>query len=366
MNLIESFNLLLAQRQVMLSSFQCMPKNIEDNTQSLTVILKMIQQKKDPNWPLLCANTQEQIVDAFETDVQFSPTDKVVILSLLLQLHYKAQPTAQSHIVEALFASSLVDASQYSPAFALMASQLQFDKVSFTASNKTPEQIQQYILLCIYRGKRLKRNDGINSLNIPRSSLTSLYIEMLMSSINEPIELYGLFSQLDYCHSALFEVFIISLDEAILTKVFNLMSQNVDLTLRVIELMGYSGFSKFVPFLARAMQQPNQTLVAFSALRTILGPELDQSVPYQWQFEEDEAERCEYLQFYSAKLLHRWMLLALKMPEVRLINGIEVNPASIDKIIRYSSPVHQRIAYLHKLRLNNVVNHSPQRVKVAL
>ena len=46
MNLIESFNLLLAQRQVMLSSFQCMPKNIEDNTQSLTVILKMIQQKK--------------------------------------------------------------------------------------------------------------------------------------------------------------------------------------------------------------------------------------------------------------------------------------------------------------------------------
>ena len=366
MNLIDSFNLLLAQRHVMLSSFQCMPKNIEDNTQSLMVILKMIQQKKDAEWPLLNANTCDEIVDAFETDVFYCPTDKMVILSLLLQLHYKAQPVKQSGIVQALFASTIIDVGHYSPAFALMASQLNLDKVNFTASNKTPEQIQQYILFCIYRGKRLKRADGIDSLNISRSSLTSLYIEMLMININEPLKLYGVFCQLDYCHSALFEVFITSLDEAILSQIFNLMSENANLTLRVIELMGYSGFSKFVPFLARAMQQPSQTLMAFRALRTILGPELDQAVPYQWQFEEDEVERCEYLQFYSAKLLHRWMLLALKMPDVRLIDGVEVNGTSIDKIISHSSPVHQRIAFLHKLRLNNVVSCSPQRVKVAL
>ena len=168
MNLIDSFNLLLAQRHVMLSSFQCMPKNIEDNTQSLMVILKMIQQKKDAEWPLLNANTCDEIVDAFETDVFYCPTDKMVILSLLLQLHYKAQPVKQSGIVQALFASTIIDVGHYSPAFALMASQLNLDKVNFTASNKTPEQIQQYILFCIYRGKRLKRADGIDSLNISR------------------------------------------------------------------------------------------------------------------------------------------------------------------------------------------------------
>ncbi|GGP73182.1 hypothetical protein [Shewanella ulleungensis] len=366
MNLIDSFNLLLAQRQVMLSSFQCMPKNIEDNTQSLTVILNMIQQKNDGAWPLLNAKTNDEIVNAFETDQHYTLIDRLVILTLLLQIHFKSQPTEQSKIIQALFASTMINASESQSSLALMASQLHFDKVNFTASNKTAEQIQQYILFCIYRGKRLKRADGIDSLNISRSSITSLYIEMLMTHINQPLKLYGLFVELEYCHSALFEVFMTSLGEETVTQIFNQMSQHTDFTLRVIELMGLSGFSKFVPFLARAMQQPNQTLIAFRALRTILGPELDQAVPYQWQFEEDEVERCEYLQFYSAKLLHRWMLLAPKMPEVRLINGIEVNIASIDKIISHSSPVHQHVAFLHKLRLKNEISPTQQRVKVAL
>ncbi|GGQ19444.1 hypothetical protein [Shewanella litoralis] len=366
MNLIDSFNLLLAQRQVMLSSFQCMPKNVEDNTQSLLVILNMIQQKNDIAWPLLNAKNRSEIIDAFVTDKRYSLIDKVVILPLLLKIHLKNQVLEQVNIIQTLFASHLLDTGQCGSTFAFMASQLEFDKVNFTASNKTPEQIQQYILFCIYQGKRLKRTDGIDTPHSSRSTLTSLYLEMLMINIHDPLKIYRLFSELDYCHSALFEVFITSLDEPMVTQVFNLMSQNTDLTLRVIELMGYSGFSQFVPFLARAMQQPTQTLIAFRSLRTILGAELDQAVPYQWQFEEDEAERCEYLQFYSAKLLHRWMLLAPKIPEVRLINGIEVNVASIDKIINNSSPVHQKVAFLHKLRLKNVVNITPQRAKIAL
>ncbi|UJF20497.1 hypothetical protein [Shewanella sp. OMA3-2] len=356
MSLLESFDFLLAQRQILLSSFQCVPKNLEDNTQSLLVTLKMLLQQGVVSLPLLNAKTPTDFVSALEGETKYSIENQLVIVQLLLQLHYKHAPDEQVNIFQKLFENSAVNSAKYLPYLALIASQQNIDKIPFSTTNKMSVQIHQYLLFCLYRGKRLKRKEGADVLDISMTPMTTLYIEMLMDTPKEPLMLYADFVELALCNSALFDIFITSLEETMLTQIVNLMSQDNVMGDRVIELMGYSGFSKFVPFLARAMQQPAQTLVAFKALRTILGPELDHAVPYQWQFEDDQSKRCEYLQFYSAKLLNRWLLLAPKMPNVRMINGIEVGIETIDKIMSHSSPVHQHAARLHKLRLQGVIS----------
>ncbi|UCX04449.1 hypothetical protein [Shewanella glacialimarina] len=356
MSLLESFNFLLAQRQIILSSFQCEPKNLADNTQSLLITLKMLLQEGGVSHPLLNAKTSTDFISALESEAEYSIENQLVIMQLLLHLHYKHAPDKQVDVFQKLFESSTVNSDKYLPYLALIASQQNIDKIPFRTTNKMSVQIHQYLLFCLYRGKRLKRKGAAEVLEVSMTPMTTLYIEMLMETPKEPLALYTDFVELALCNNVLFDIFITSLEEPIFTQLVNLMSQDNSMRARVIELMGYSGFSKFVPFLARAMQQPAQTLAAFKALRTILGPELDHAVPYQWQFEDDQSKRCEYLQFYSAKLLNRWLLLAPKMLNVRMINGIEVNIETIDKIISHSSPVHQQVARLHKLRLQGVIS----------
>ncbi|OBT11154.1 hypothetical protein A9267_00435 [Shewanella sp. UCD-FRSSP16_17] len=366
MNLIENFELLLAQRQILMSSFQCAPKNVEDNTRSLLVTLNMIQQQaheEHNSEAFLCANSVVEIVTAFENDVYFSTENQLVVLQLLLQIHLKQRTHDQAKVFELLLNNNQIDLNKYIPSLALVACQFGVEGLQFSMVGKTPEQINQYILFCIYRGKRLKSIAGIASLNL--TPLNALYAEMLLEEISEPLALYSRFVENEYCHSPLFEIFVTSLDEQVLTQIFNLMSRDENLNDRVIQLMGFSGFGKFVPFLAKAMQHPAKTLIAFDALRTLLGPGLDSSIPYQRQFEENAQRRTEFLQFYSAKLLNRWQLYAPDTPGVRLLNGVEVSLETVDKILLKSSPVHQRVAKLHQLRLTGEVRTSSMTIKLA-
>lgn len=380
MSLHERFDFLLAQRQVIMSSFECAPKNLIDNTQALFISYKALNEgaalsqsvsqsdsqnacQNDSQSLLLKAKNVTELVSALESEVDYDVQNQLVIIQLFLKLHCQQNSQQQCLLFQRLFDSSVINSAQSFPNLALLASQYLIHPLVLSSDGKTAAQIHQYLLLCIFQGQRLNRkqaSERLNTLMTPVTPVTTLYVELLMEVKKAPLKIYENVIELEMVDSILFDFYIASLDEEQLTLILNVMSQDDTLRAKVIEVMGYSGFIKFVPFLAKAMQQPSQTMAAFNALKIILGPLLEQAISLQWQSESDLDKRCEYLQFYSAKLLDRWPAIALNYNQNntinRMLNGVEVNESSIEFLLTQTSPVHQKIAQLHQYRLHGTIS----------
>ena len=185
------------------------------------------------------------------------------------------------------------------------------------------------------------------------SFLTRLYLQVLNSLGASTTLLLDDFIANDYLASELFEIYVVSLPEKSLLALVNQLSVDTVYIQLIIKVMGLSGYSRFIPFLARYLQDKTHTLNAYHSLRILLGEKLDLLIPNAIQFNSDEAQRIDDLSYYGAKILHHWDESILPNIGTHLLAGLPINNNNLDVVLNTGSQVHRRVAALHKTQFPN-------------
>ena len=417
---------LLAQRRVISQNFHSCKKNLDDNTRALMACLCLLRKTKSNGQEasiqrtLFLVKNAAELVEAIRENTDFVPDD----LLLLLQLILYRQQSLTDEVIRSLGQSA-------DPALQLMAAELALRVGENTGKNlylssglsafvKDNFAAYHVCLLGEYYQNTLREavssavNPGeseawqdISTLEayiVSQTPLSRLYLRVLLTAADstqafitttagrreyEPQLLLRQFIEHEYLNSHLFEIFIVSLDEAALTRVINYLSTRQEELAadqaqeqsekkspaeHLMFVMALSGYSKFIPFLARYLQQPAYRQQAFTALRLLLGNKLDLFIPLAIQFASDEEQRLTDLGYYGAKILATWqqMLTVNQMPAglqagqeavqgqqteqetgqkgvpPRLFDGLPLTLENIERVLIQGSLLHYRYARLYQ------------------
>ncbi|WDE13897.1 hypothetical protein [Thalassomonas haliotis] len=416
---------LLAQRRVINQTFYSYKQNLDENNRALAACLRLLKKAKSNGTEekaqlmLFQAKNAAELVEAIRENTRFKADD----LLLLLQLMLSRQQGAAADVIRAL-----VQCKEHT--LQLLAGQLHLARVTTNGQEPLSPSFLSvlakdnvaachvFLLAGYYHNTLMKTlsiavNNGENQALVDDSEwesyienqppLSRLYLRVLLTATmsqvaiskvankaeNTPLVLLEQFVEHAYLSSHLFEIFIVSLDEISLTRVINRLSTWLDDASApecldedgskqnrqepLIFAMALSGYSKFIPFLARYLQKPDYSQQAFTALRLILGDKLDQFIPLAIQFASDEEQRLTDLSYYGAKILGGWQQLLTMNPAAeklqagqeigleqqteqvpvqegipaRLFNGLPITLDNLETIIAQGSLLHRRYASLH-------------------
>ncbi|WP_281558708.1 hypothetical protein [Thalassomonas sp. RHCl1] len=414
---------LLAQRRAIHQTFYSYQQNLDENSRSLTACLRLLKKVKnngaedDTQLVLFQTENAAELVEAIRENTRFEADD----LLLLLQLMLSRQQALTAEVI-----SALVQCKEH--ILQLMASQLhlalgvtneQESFLPFVLAKGNAEAYHVCLLAGYYHNTLMKTlsfavdkgeneafsdDNELESYIKKQAPLSRLYLRVLLTAAtpqiemskranqteNDPLILLKDFVEYECLNTHLFEIFIVSLDEASLTRVVNQLSSSQDnvstpdciqvednkqsLEEFLIFAMALSGYSKFIPFLARYLQKSGYTQQAYTALRLMLGDKLDQFIPLAIQFASDEAQRLTDLSYYGAKILGCWQQLltveqapekqqggsevdseqareqmsAKKEVPARLFNGLPITLDNIETTFVQGSLLHCRYASLHQ------------------
>lgn len=327
---------LCAQRAHFINTFYATKLNVDSNRSRLIACTHQLVNQQH----ILFVNADIDIVlSLLLSDKAISDEQFLLTLQLYARVHDNA-----ALLIDYLYLNAPIKVQKWAPKLALILKVSDYS-LSATCDEKV---LHNQLLVCYYRQQFKSISDFSTLYTEQVSSLTRLYLSALNKSLEIDKSLLDDFIVNDYLHSELFELYVISLTEDEISTIVNQLSkdkQNIHLMIKVI---GLSGYSVFIPLLARYLQNKLHTIAAHHALRTTLGETLDKLIPKYIQFNSEQSQRIEDLCYYGAKILHHWDdNLQSTLPK-RLLSGLPITIKNLDSLLETGSQVHRRVAALHK------------------
>jgi len=342
---------LLAQRAHFITTFYANRQNVEDNRNRL---IASARQLANSHHPFFANHDVNGAVAMLEKGVIIPRDQSLLSLQLYAIVHQKSQATFDCLFQSSTLLSSSLPSSRLSlhclaPKLALC---LQIDdKPLSTGHHET--LLNNQLLVCYYRQQFSVIEAFSSEHNGEITLLTRLYLNVFIQPPVSNALLLIDFIQLEYLESELFELYVVSLDVKTLLALVNQLAADQQHIALLIKVMALSGYSRFIPFLARYLQDTSYTANAHHALRILLGDKLDTLIPNYIQFNSDELQRIEDLRYYGAKILHHWDESLLPSLGPRLLSGLPVNKDNLDFLLKSGSQAHRRVAALHQSQFPN-------------
>ncbi|WP_426357554.1 hypothetical protein ACPUVO_13985 [Pseudocolwellia sp. HL-MZ19] len=351
----EQFKELLAQRSIMLSTFYSFKMNLDENTKQLFLYMSLLSKQKSTENCLFTATNAVDLFNFIQSEHGYNNADLLCALQLKLHLNKELHQPLFVSLMSSQDASIQALASQL--CLFLSTNSLQNLVISFCPSEY--ETLHNQCLLSLYYHKHLVSYLNSEHFSLSKlSPLNKLYLSVLSNNSLSCHDVLSQFIALKYIDSHLFEIFIISLNEAEVTQVINKMSAEDDLISVVIKTMSYSGYRKFTPFLGHFLQVPKNTLHAFNGLKLMLGDKLDQLIPLEIQLESNEEQRTKSLSYYGAKVISAWKNNNDIFAPTQMINGMNIEEETINYILQNGSQQHRYFANIHHVITSDKrVNH---------
>jgi len=332
---------LFAQRKHFINTFYASKQNVLDNRNRLIACAYQLAKQQHPVFSNPDINT---VLSILANDKTYAQSQLFLILQLYIRVYQN-----DTLVLDALYQQPDSRLQAIAPQLALI--QHIDDHPLSVLFNET--LLNNQLLVCYFR----QQFDQIASFSkvhrVDVSLLTRLYLQVLNSTGASSTLLLDDFIANDYLDSELFELYVVNLPEKSLLALVNQLSADTVYIQLIIKVMGLSGYSRFIPFLARYLQDKTYTLNAHHSLRILLGEQLDLLIPNTIQFNSDEAQRIEDLSYYGAKILHHWDESILPTLGAHLLAGLPINNDNLDVILHTGSQVHRRVAALHKTQFPN-------------
>ena len=335
---------LFAQREHFINAFYATKQNADDNRNKLIACAYQLSRQQDS---LFSNNDVAVVLSILAKDKTISETRILLILQLYVHLYDNADL-----LIDGLYQNNSSVQQKLAPKLALI---LGIKDIPLSLSYNE-EVLNAHLLACYFR----QDFDGLSAFSHSFSEqvtpLTRLYLNVLNKTATFEQLLLNEFIGNDYLNSELFELYVISLPlDSLVTLIEQLSSNSSSEFINVIiKVIGLTGYSQYIPLLARYLQDKSYALVAHHALRTIMGEGLDKLIPEHIQFNSDEIERVQDLPYYGAKILHHWDThLVSTLPE-QLLSGLSITEANLDLLLQTGSQVHRRVAALHKTQYPNI------------
>lgn len=331
---------LIHQREQFSDSFCSFKQNMDDNGNRLLACARLLGadpdhffSKKDPLLAL----------DLFEEYKDLSNNQQLLLLQVYAKIHNNF--------------TSLLSNLQESPDLNI---QLLGDELMLIKGHKgllkkfsaNSERLQKQLLYCFYTDQYEHVLKFVESEDWEDTPVNKLYFNLLFSDTQLQSNLLLLFIDLELLESHLFELFIVSLNEKTLTEVVNKLSADDEHVKLIIKVMSLSGYTKFIPFLARYLQDEEHTLFAYYSLRILLGDKLDELIPCDIQFDSDKEKQKNNLAYYGAKMLHYWDSDFLKVFGPCILSGENLTSINIINIYNSASQAHRRVASINQIMVN--------------
>jgi hypothetical protein len=331
---------LLAQRAQFIDTFYAVKANADESRTRLIACARLLVKKEHPFF--FCADFKAAL-DVLLLDTQMTKAQQLLMLQLYAVIHQNPQ-----EIVDLVYKSSSVELQNSAPLLALL---MGVDD-DLLLVNHPETVVNNHLISAFYRHKWSLLSE-FSVLYFPTATpLTQLYLKVLVDNKSLSKELITDFIHCDYLHSHLFELYIVRLDERQVTAIVNYLSSDEDNASLIIKVMALSGYSKFIPFLARYLQRKEHTLAAHHALRILLGESLDNFMPDAIQFAAEKMQRIQDFTYYGAKILHYWDSTLLPSVAARILSGQAITPENLATIWLDGSQAHRRVAALHQTQFS--------------
>jgi len=325
---------LLAQRQQFITADYAYKSNVDKNRLQLLACARSLAKK---NHAFFAEAHPKTALLALQQDKSFSPNQQFLLLQLYATIHNNA-----GIILEWLYQDK---ESELHPLASKLALIMKVDDLPLSVGYSEPT-LNNQLLTCYYRQQwstlhRVQMSDH----NV--SSLSQLYIAVLQENLLSDIELTTDFITLDYINSELFELYVVRLSFEQVKKVIELLSIDKHNTKLIIKVMALSGYSQFIPLLARYLQDKNFTADAYNSLNILLGEQLALIIPDKVQSNSDQSERIEDLTYYGAKILHLYDSSLIDSLAPRILKGKSITEGQLAHVFQFGSQGHRRVASLH-------------------
>ena len=325
---------LLAQREQFITVDYAYKSNVDKNRLQLLACARLLAKKHHPFF----GETQPKAaLLALQQDNSYSINQLFLLLQLYAIIHSNAEL-----IVECLYQDETSEFHSLASKFALIM-KVDDAPLSVEFSQAT---FNNQLLTCYYRQKwsTLHR---VQISNNKVSSLTQLYIAALQETLPSESQLTTDFITLDYLNSELFELYVVRLSVEQVVKVVELLSVDTQHTKLIIKVMALSGYSQFIPLLARYLQDKNHTVDAYVSLNILLGDQLALIIPDKVESNSNQSERIEDLTYYGAKILHLYESSLINSLGSRILMGQSISVRHLAHVFHFGSQVHRRVASLH-------------------
>ncbi|MCK5817974.1 MAG: hypothetical protein KAH18_01730 [Psychromonas sp.] len=331
---------LMSQRKQFSNGFCSFKQNMDDNSNRLLACARLLRADPDHFFskknPLLA-------LDLFKVYEELSNNQQLLLLQVYAKIHNNF--------------TSLLSNLQESPDPKM---QLLGDELMLIKGNKgllkkfsgTSNRLQIQLLYCFYTDQYENVLKLVESEDWEATPVNKLYFNLLFSDTQLQSDLLLLFIDLELLESHLFELFIVALNEKTVTEVVNKLSADDEHVKLIIRVMSLSGYTKFIPFLARYLQDEKYTLCAYHSLRILLGDKLDELIPSDIQFDSDQEKQKSNLAYYGAKMLHYWDSDFLKVFGPCILSGKNRTPLNILNIYKSASQAHRRVASINQIMVN--------------
>ena len=329
---------LFAQREHFINAFYATKQNVDDNRNKLMACAYQLSTQQDS---LFFKKDVAVVLSVLTNDKTISETRTLLILQLYIHLYDNAEL-----LIDGLYQDNPTIQQKLAPKLALI---LGIKDISLSVSYNE-DVLNAHLLACYYLQNFEELSDFSQSFFEQVTPLTRLYLDALDTRVISEKLLLNEFIDNDYLNSELFELYVIRLPQDSFVKLIEQLSSNSrsESINVVIKVIGLTGYSQYIPLLARYLQDKSYVLVAHHALRIIMGEGLDKLIPEYIQFNSDEIERVQDLPYYGAKILHHWEIhLASTLPE-RVLSGLPITEANLDLLLQTGSQVHRRVGALHK------------------
>lgn len=331
---------LLQQRKAFSQSFYAYSINMQDNSGRILALVSLLNNEQENEISVFnCEKVTELVTLISEYYRCYDKWQWVFILQILCQDNVDAQ-----QLVEQLIQQPEVDLQTL--AFELL---LTINKpliVSFPA--KSTALLPLYFTWLFYQGEQATINNIQLSQGKDRNNEAVLYKTVLSGIEVDELSLIEDFISLTLLESHLFKLFIVRLNEFTVTQVVNQLATDKDNIKLIIEVMALSGYSKFIPFICRFLQDTNLYLTAYNALRLLLNDKLDHYIPLAVQLSTDQQQRQKAFKAYGEVMLAKWASeLSPNLPQ-RVLAGGAINDVNLEKVWLNGSQAHRQVAALYQ------------------
>ena len=329
---------LLAQREQFITVDYAYKSNVDKNRLQLLACARLLAKK---HHPFFGDAQPKAALLALQQDNSYSINQLFLLLQLYAIIHNNS-----ALIVEWLYQDETTELHPLASKFALI---MKVDDAPLSVEYSQPTLNNQ--LLTCYCRQQWSTLHRFQMTNNNVSALTQLYIAALQESLLSESELttdfITDFIKLDYLNSELFELYVVRLSFEQVKKAIELLSVDTQHITLIIKVMALSGYSQFIPQLARYLQDKNHTVDAYVSLNILLGDQLALIIPDKVESNSDQSERIEDLTYYGAKILHLYESSLINSLGSRILMGQSISERHLTHVFRFGSQVHRRVASLH-------------------
>jgi len=327
--------LTISQHIIIENTYFSFSENVLKSNAKLLANIRLMSIDEKSNLFFKKINNAELFIESIQHQSLFSTNELEIILPIILN-KYSHKP---QDIVNLMLCHK--DLQHLALSIALQ-NQYQV-QLSHTCCNQV---LQHHFINLFVMGRHRELMHYQQVHHNTESSEIQCYLNILMRGSVSARTVLNQILDHDLLSKDIFKIFIFSLDETQLTHLINDLSTDDENYSLLISVMGLSSFSKFVPFLAKALFDRDNAEHAFDYLKLMLGDKLSEFIPLAMQFDSNAQQRIQSFHYYGAKILHLWSLREKSHYPEQMLSGLAVNKKNLLEIYNSHSLRHQKHAAL--------------------